>query len=212
MRIVKRRLFGASYIRLGSFLVVSSLLYETGAILGRARSDKLALLAKVFPADPGKEESFINELQKEARKRLEEYKSEFKEEPSSFIRYFYLIGIKKLGLDPSDTPFKTLKKAFAEKGPIIQFGPYIRAFGLQGVGFGSLFPQLTEKMYRNAYQSDALDVWSEAKAHGLSIPKEFIPMNFEEQEKAVLKQVATFVSGYYPELLDPLDLRGYLPP
>jgi hypothetical protein len=31
-----------------------------------------------------------------------------------------------------------------------------------------------------------------------------------EQEEAVLQMTAAYASEYYPELLDPLDLRGHL--
>ena len=53
-----------------------------------------------------------------------------------------------------------------------------------------------------------MNVWSEARVHGLSIPEKPLGMGLEEQEKVVLKRVAGYVSEYYPELLDPLDLRG----
>lgn len=83
-------------------------------------------------------------------------------------------------------------------------------FGLEGIGFGSSFPQLTEKMYRNLHESIDMDVWSKWRAHGLAIPEKPTQMTLEEQEALILQMVAAYTSEYYPELLDLLDLRGHL--
>jgi len=210
MKATKTRLFGEPYIPFGAFLFVCSFLYENGAILGRARSDKLTILAKLFPADPGKEEIFINELQNVAQERLNEYKREFEKEPSSFLDIFYLLELKKVGLSLADTNLKTIRKATEEKYSLKQAEPYIKMFGLEGIGFGSSFPELTEKMYRKGHENINMDVWSEARAHGLAIPEKPTIISLEEQEEIVLQMVAAYTSEYYPELLDPLDLRGYV--
>ena len=210
MKATKTRLFGGPYIPFGAFLLVCSFLYENGAILGRARSDKLTILAKTFPADPGKEDSFINELQNVARERLNEYKKEFKKEPSSFIDLFYLLELKRLGLSLADTELKTLRKASGERYSLKQAGPYIKMFGLEGIGFGSCFPELTEKMYRKGHENINMDVWTEMKEHGAALPEEPTIISLEEQEQLVLQMVAAYASEHYPELLDPLDLRSFV--
>ena len=212
MRLTKIRLFGGPYIPFGSFMIVCSLLYETGAILGRARSDKSTILAKIFPTDPSKENSFINELQNKARKRLEEYKKELEKEPTSFRHLFFvLLESKKLGLSLAHTDFKTRIEVCGEKWSLKQAGPYIKMVGLEGIGFGSYFPELTEKMYRYYHESIPMDVWSKGSAAYLDIPEKPTIISLEEQEKTILQMVAAYTSEYYPELLDPLDLRG-LPP
>jgi hypothetical protein len=210
MKATRTQLFGEPYIPFGAFLLVCSFLYENGTILGRARSDKLTILAKLFPTDPGKEENFINELQNVAQERLNEYKREFEKEPSSFLDIFYLLELKKVGLSLADTDLKTLKKALGEKCSLKQFENHIKMSGLEGIGFGSRFPELTERMYRNYHENIDMDKWSEARAHGLTIPEEPTRISLKEQEEAVLQMTAAYASEYYPELLDPLDLRGHL--
>jgi hypothetical protein len=210
MKVTKTRLFGGPYILFGAFLLVCSFLYENGAILGRAKSDKLTILAKLFPADLGKEESFINELQNVAQERLNEYKREFEKEPSSFLDIFYLLELKKVGLSLADTNLKTIRKASEEKYSLKQAEPYIKMFGLEGIGFGSCFPELTEKMYRKGHENINMDVWAEMREHGATLPEEPTIITLEEQEEIVLQMVAAYTSEYYPELLDPLDLRSYL--
>ena len=85
--------------------------------------------------------------------------------------------------------------------------PDIEGFGLEGIGFGASFPELTKRMYRNAYEGIDTHLWSEARAHGLAIPEKPEIVSLEEREATVLQMVAAYASEYYPELLDPLDLR-----
>lgn len=210
MKATRTRMFGGPYIPFGAFLLVCSFLYENGAILGRAKSDKLTILAKLFPADLGKEESFINELQNVAQERLNEYKREFEKEPSSFLDIFYLLELKKVGLSLADTNLKTIRKASEEKYSLKQAEPYIKMFGLEGIGFGSCFPELTEKMYRKGHENINMDVWAEMREHGATLPEEPTVITLEEQEEIVLQMVAAYTSEFYPELLDPLDLSSYL--
>ena len=66
------------------------------------------------------------------------------------------------------------------------------------------------KVYRNTCENIDTNAWSEARAHGLAIPETPTIISLEEQEKIVLQIVATYASEHYPELLDPLDLNGYL--
>lgn len=192
-----------SYIRFGRFLIVCSFLYEAGAILGRARRDKLMLLAKIIPVEEGREHGFINFLQRLARERLEK----FGKEPTSFINFVMSTELEKVGLSLTASNFKTLKKAMEEKWPLAKTEPFIILRGEEGIGFGSCFPELTEKMWRRTYEAIDMDQWSEARAYGLTLPEKPPKMSFEEQEQNVLEMVATYVSEYYPELVDPLGLR-----
>jgi len=210
MKMTKRGLFGKPYILFGGFLMTCSFLYEVGAVLGRARIDKLTILAKMFPVDPGKEDSLINGLQDVARERLKEYKKEFKKEPNSFYELFYVLELKRLGLSRGDTDLKTIAKACREKCSLKKVEDYIKMFGLEGIGFGSCFPELTEKMYRNYHESIDLDIWSKVRALGLDIPEKPDIVSLEEAEETALQMVAAYTAEYYPELLDALDLRGYI--
>ena len=202
-KMIETSLFREPYIRFGGVLAVSTFLYETGAILGRARRDKLTLLAKIAPVLEGREDDFINFLQKQARERLEA----FGKEPDSFFKFIISTELEKVGLSLTGSNLKTLKKAFEEKFPLKGDEPAIKLIGEEGIGFGSCFPDLTERMWRHAYESVDIDQWSEARAYGLTLPEKPPKMSFEEQEQTVLDMVAIYVAEYYPELLDPLNLR-----
>jgi hypothetical protein len=204
-QVVKTRLFGGPYIRFYDFLSVSLYLYESGAILGRAKRDKLMILAKMIidPGKAGRESEFIELLQQQAKKRLEK----FGKEPTSFFMFFLSTELEKVGLSLTGSSIKTLKKAFDEKWPLNEETETpIEARGPEGIGFGSYFPELTEKMYRNFHENIGTDAWSEARAYGLSLPEKPTIISLEEQEETVLSMVASYASEYFPELIRPLGL------
>jgi len=212
----KTRLFGGPYIRFYDLCAVLSYLYTTGAILGRAKRNKLSILAKLFSI-PGTEKENIDGLQEEATKRLVKFKNEVGNEPDTFNKLIFFRELESaIGLGMEDW-FKAytegdtkIMKIADKKVPLEKAEPSIKWFGLEGIGFGSSFPELTEKMYRNSYENIDIDVWAKHRAHGLAIPEKPTIISLEEQEEIVLQMVAAYTSEYYPELLDPLDLRGYI--
>lgn len=214
-KVAKTRLFGGPYIRFSDFCTVLSFLYESGAILGRARRNKLSILEKMLVVgvpQPGTEP--IKYLRELAKKRLDTFRSEVGKEPDTFFEFIRDRELESaIGLSLTDSleayigGNKEIMKALNEKVPLVRAEPFIKAFGLEGIGFGGSFPKLTERMYRNAYEGIDTDLWSEARAHGLAIPEKPAIVSLEEREETMLQMVAAYASEYYPELLDPLDLR-----
>jgi hypothetical protein len=212
-QVVERPLFGKTFIRLPSFCQVLSFLYETGAILGRAKRDRLMILGKML-ALPGKEGQFTKYLGELAKKRLDTFRSEVGKEPDTFFEFILFRELEKaIGVGMTDAfkadigANKKIMKAFDEKCPVERVQSLVWVYGNEGIGFGSSFPQFTERMYRNAYEGIDTNLWSEARAHGLAIPEKPEIVSLEEREATVFQLVAAYASEYYPELLDPLDLR-----
>ena len=215
-KVAKTRLFGGPYIRFYDLCAVLSYLYTSGAILGRARRNKLSILAKMLSV-PGTEKENMNWLQEQAKERLEKFRNELGKEPDTFNEFILFkelesaIGVSMEDWFEAHTKGNTkIMKVADEKVPLKKAEPNIKWFGLEGIGFGSSFPELTEKMYRNTFEKIDRDSWIEARKHGLAISEEPTIISLEEQEEIVLQMVAGYASEYYPELLDPLDLRGYL--
>jgi len=214
-KVAKTRLFGGPYIRFYNLFEVLSYLYMTGAILGRARRDNITELAKMFSM-PGGEEEFMNWLQKQAKERLVKFRNEVGKKPDRFDEFILFrefesaTGMSLTGWFGNKKETKKLLKACDEKVPLEEAEPVIKEFQLEGIGFGSSFSELTEKMYRNSYENIDMDLWSKHRAHGLAIPEKPTIISLEEQEEIILQMVAAYASEYYPELLDPLDLRGHL--
>ena len=217
MKVTQKQRFGGFYIRLCNFFEVLSLQYECGAILGRARRDKLDILENMLliPGTKGKLMKLCVVLQGLAKERLNGFRKNVGREPETFqefilVRAFENKGLSLTGWSGDKKETKKMTEACDEKVPLEKAEPEIKMYGLEGIGFGSSFPELTEKMYRGACENVGVDVWSEARAHGLDVPEQRRILSLEEQEETVLQMVASYTSEYYPDLLDPLDLRSYL--
>ncbi len=223
----ERRFWGGSYIRLYDYLWVLSFLYESGAILGRARYNKISILEKMLVIPDATEDKSMKIWQEEAKERLYRYRRRCGKEPDTFSEFIFERELEiATGLNPLDSleaynrGNKKAWKAYDRKVPLEKAGEgggvwnivektlaEIRIFVLEGIGFGSLFPELTEKMNKKYYESIHIDMdaWSEFMKTGYGIPEK-PTLSLEEQEEIVLWCVAEYTAACYPELLDPLDL------
>jgi len=215
-KVAKTRLFGGPYIRFYDLCAVLSYLYTSGAILGRARRNKLSILAKMLSV-PGTEKENMNWLQEQAKERLEKFRNELGKEPDTFNEFILFkelesaIGVSMEDWFEAHTKGNTkIMKVADEKVPLEQAQHGMRMCGLAGIGFGIAFPELTERMCRNATENIDMDKWSKARAYGLAIPEKPDIVSFEEREESILQIVAAYTAEFYPELLDPLDLRREL--
>lgn len=208
--LAKKRLFGGDYIRLQDYVELLCFLYSSGAIIGRARRDKLTALEKMLASSVIGLRS-VKSLQEMAKKRLEIFKTEMGKEPDSFIKFIQIpeyekaMGLAAFSEFASGRPTKALDK----KIPLAEAVLPVESFGLEGIGFGSSFPTLTEIMYGTDYENIVAN-WRESKAQGLTVPEKPIEESFEKREGNILKVVAFYTSKYYPELIDALQLRGHL--
>jgi len=208
--LAKKQRFGGDYIRLQDFIELLCFLYSSGAIIGRARRDKLTTLEKMLVL-PVLGPCSVKSLQEMAKERLEVFKIEMGEEPDSFIKFIQIPEYEKaMGLAAfSEFASRGTTKALDKKIPLAEAALPAESFGLEGIGFGSRFPTLAEMMYRTDYENIVAD-WRESKAQGLAVPETPIEESFEKREESILKALGVYTSKYYPELLDPLDLRGHL--
>jgi len=213
-KVTKTRLFGEPYIRFSDLCTVISFLYESGAILAHARRNKLGVLEKMLVAYGVPKGTYIEKLRDLAKYRLDMFRSEVGKEPNTFFEFIQVFQLRsEAGLSLNEAfkadikGDKRIVKAFHKKYSVKLFQLNNWWEGNEGIGFGSSFPELTERMYRNAYEHIDTGLWSEARAHGLAIPEKPEIVSLEEREATVLQIVAAYASEYYPELLDPLDLR-----
>ena len=202
-KVVKTRMFGGPYLRYYDYLLVSSYLYEMGALIGYARRDKLQVLEKMI-GKPKKVGESIAFIQKEAKNRLHK----LAEVPNSFFDLFVLTDLALYGMS-FETPINELKKRFDEKIPLDDVVPIIVVSGTEGIGFGSAFPELTEKFYRNYHENIDMSEWSRWHNLGLAISEKPDVIAFEEQQQIVLAMVASYARDHYPDLVQKLDLSSY---
>lgn len=221
--LILRDSFGTPYVRGIDYLVVKAQIYAVGAALGHALRYKLDIfqtLLFVPTIDTGERNRLIGLCKADARKNLEAFRNQHGYEPPTFLDFGFFSSIEhflqseRIELTPheafqayvnGDRKVKKLKKLLDAEVDAKGIGQEIIIMFLQGIQFGSSFPQLTETMYRSAFEDD-MDFWDHSPAHGLVIPKEMRAKTLEETQKSFLPIVASYVSQYYPELLDSLGL------
>jgi len=218
---VRKKLFGKRYITMFHYAATLAFQYETGALSGRAMRDKLDIFHKML-VKPGTDiNRSIAFIQSEAKNRLKKFIEEEGKEPDTFYDFIGLKELEKaskvMGISIDDDyeyknrkrHFKDLRKLWGHELALDDVYKNILNCSLYGLGFGSSFPELTVRMYKNSYEDINMSKWAEARSHGLDIPEKPDIIPLEEREKEILQIVAAYTAEFYPELLDPLDLTGF---
>lgn len=220
-QIIQTSASGKQYIRLYNYFEALPFQYESGAILGRAMRNKLSTFEKMLSTPYGTEGQTAEDLQNSARERLNRYREDATKEPDTFYELIFKREIEnatglslddyyEAGIRKDKKTLEKMLKVFNENVEVAKAAFGMRVFGLEGIGFGSSFPELTERMYKNAYENVDMDMWAKAKEMSVDIPEkpDFIPL--ERREGGILTTTAAYAAKFYPELLDPLDLRDYV--
>jgi len=194
--VIQKGWFGKQYIRFYHYFELGNFLYGKGAILGRAFHDRFEILGEMLGSPP--HDTCIL-LQNEARERLQRYGKE----PESWIDFFMTTELVKFG---SSYPEGLLLKS-QEKIPVEKAYPKLQWLMLEGMGFGSSFPELTERMWRQTYETPDPEIWAKARRAGVDIPEEQESLPLEESEHELLLAVAAYAHDRHPELIEPLGLR-----
>lgn len=209
-REVQKPLFGKPYLRFDAYCHILSFVYEEGALLGRAKRHKLSILEQLLII-PGIKLKPIEDAQEMAKARLDEFRKESGGEPSAFTEFIELRAVEGalkahgLALPPrNEREAWKIRKVYGVKMPLREAIAGIKLHVLEGIGFGSSFPELTEEMFRGAYK---VDTYYDTFVRDKHSERPMIVSTLEEREKAVLLMVAAHTSVCYPELVDPLDLR-----
>lgn len=214
--LAKSRLFGGPYLHFADVVTISGYLFQSGALLGRAKLGQLNYLAKMF-ADPRREPDVIKLLQDSAKRRLDDYVDTYGEEPFNLMSFILASEYKKTGiiiplhgLELTDTNKRQVAKVAKVKMPLKEVESTIKYGMVEGIGFGSLLPDLTETMYRESNDDIDIEAWELWKESGLEIPESPTVVSLEEQDQTVLSMVATYAQAYFPELIEPLKLTEVL--
>ena len=224
-KITRKPPFGTPYVRSIDLVDVEERLYSVGAALGHVMRNKLDILAKLLfvpGANQDEADRIMSLCKEDASKNLEEFRNKYGRDPDTFGDFTSYRSVENrlrnegISLSARDAieayarGDRKIQKIFNEKVDLEGIEGIIFPPLLQGIHFGSSFPELTENIYRKACQDDK-DFWAR-RWHGVTIPEELEAWGLEETQKAVLQVVAIYASKYYPEVIDSLGLRGFLQP
>jgi len=189
---------GKSYVPLSGLLQVCAYLYETGAILGRARQDRLLeLMSMSFAAE--EVQFHLAELRSLLRRRLEKsgrYAHSF--------YTFYLHGTMRdmnIYFDISG-----MRKAHNDVRDKTGVGNFLEHAGAEGLLLGAWYPDLAEKMYGKGYGAQE-DIINEMTRRVAVLPEETAIASIQEREELILSKVGVYVSRYHPELANTLSFK-----
>lgn len=214
-QVVEKGFFGGPFLRFYNYLNVSMHLYQSGALLGRAKIDQMPILAQMYCV-PGSEHNSINMVQGSARERLGEYQRTFGEEPISLDTFISATEYQRIGLtmpigrrSNSTNSRKEIAKVRDGKLRLKDIDMTMQFQLLEGIGFGSLFPDLTERMYRQANDYVDVNEWELAQKR-LGITASLPVITLEDEEQSVLGLVAAYANVYFPKLIEPLNLTNLI--
>ncbi len=226
IEVVKEDAFGKPYVNLFEYYMILQVIFESGAVLGRAMCNKIDEFRKMLLIPPTKDDA-LEKATKAAKAIFDAATKESGNEPSNFGDFIHGMLFKEaIGLSLRDCAevlmrdkkrFKeiqrTVEKKAQQKASLSDNYDVLMLYGYWGISFGIKFPELTEKMYRNLHENINMDAYSELKELGLlvgDIGEKREVISLEEREKELLQLLAAYTQECYPELIDDLELREYI--
>jgi hypothetical protein len=79
---------------------------------------------------------------------------------------------------------------------------------IEGIMFGSMFPDLTYDMLVNQYEKIDIDSWKEARNYGVTLSEEPPQIAVADKEKEAIAMAQDYVIEHHPRLLADLELAG----
>ena len=190
---------GKSYVSLSGLLQVCAYLYETGAILGRARQDRLLeLMSMSFAAE--ERQFYLAELRGLLRRRLET--------SGKYAHSFYTFYLHGTMRDMNIYfDINGMRKSHNDIREKTEAGYFLECAGAEGLLLGGWYPDLAEKMYGKGYGAQE-DIINEMTRKVTVMPEETAIIAIREREQLILDKVGAYVSRYHPKLADTLRITG----
>jgi hypothetical protein len=203
---LKKRLFSGPYLPFQRYLGCYQMAFETGVVLGYSFRNRLTTFAKLF-SHPDREQELVTFMQELAGKHLAEIG-----EPKNFLQLamfheesrirtnWYESGITEAQMEYFTKHEKlTLEQAFKNLHIAVS----------AGIGLGSAFPELTEKLWKVEYERPIdRDEWHKWRKAGLDIGNELTePLPLAKRQEQLLLLVELFVSKSRPELLSQFTVQ-----
>jgi hypothetical protein len=197
---VEKKFFGEPFITCARYLGCYEQAYESGAVLGHAFSDRLPVLVRLL-TERGHENTQADIMLQTAQKHLVsvgEAKSFF-----DLAMCFEKARTEDLWRKAtvSESDIAQLIKSSRLRLEVVS--ARLQAAVTDGIGFGAMYPKLTEELWRAAYESTKDPIRLETlRKLGMSIGEFKLdsPPLAQQQEK-LIAVVNTFVAKERPELL-----------
>ena len=197
-RLVSKRLFGGYQMPLGSMVYAGLWVFQKGALLGRARRSSFQALASLV-AQAGSDESVAQVMRQGAEERMRRSSSS---QVGTFWEFWCLTEYPTSPFGDLEA-WKVLGRKKVRLGEVLSRAPFWAA---DGIGFGAMFPDVTESLWRRSYEIADPEKWKRARQAGVALPKNETLLPLEEMEPQVLAEVRAFAQQNRPDLVGLLTL------
>lgn len=203
--VTRKGFFSDEHVLFGEYMPCAQFLYETGTVLGYTFRDRLILFVELF-TELGHQSDFVSYIATPAANRL----SGLPSEPKDFMDLFLKPEAERLmqvmrnhGLTQY-AEWADFTKVAKQKMRIKDIFSQLQFTVAEGVGLGSQYPQLTERLLLHTEDADA---WRDARAHGLDIPASPPrPKPISERQADAKAMIRPYVQKVRPDLLAKLGL------
>jgi hypothetical protein len=201
----KRFLFFAPYLPFQRYLGCYQEAFEVGVVLGYAFRNRLAVFAKLF-SEPGHEQEVVTFMQELGERRLREVG-----EARGFFDLATLAEEHRIKANwqesgITEAEIGRLEKYHKMSAKKASGNLYVAVN--TGIGFGSAFPELTEKLWKVRHERAIdRDEWAKWRKMGYGDePPEPVPL--AKRQEDLLTLVELFVSKACPELLPQFRIQS----
>jgi len=200
---VRKKLLKKEWVvPLAAPLTFGALVFQTGAVLGYSRAEYEDALGELLGV-----KSNAGAAGDVLRKALGEFLARSRREPSSLHHVWTDSRFPDTDMTDSRT-LEVLAKREIRLGELMEHSLYAVMFG---VAYGVNRPDEFENLWIETFETPPDQTeWEQARAAGLAIPErpEIYPLKKAQED--VLAQTAAYASTYRPELLNALELRGFI--
>ena len=205
---LKKRIFRPPYLPFLAYLLVYQEAFEIGVVLGYAYRERIVVFAKLLCA-PGKEVEFVELMQELAGKRLtaEPNAKTFLDLGMAYERDRARRNWRESGITESQAG--TFERSFKVPSKVAWDNVGVAVH--TGIGFGSRFPEQTEKLWKNEHEYPlSTEQWNAAKARGVIRADEIMEkdVTLAGKQQELIARVEAFVSFHRPEFLSELRISG----
>ena len=207
---LKKPIFGEEYMILGPFIFGGLHVFTMSAVLGYAQPNKLDALMQLlspmaFRPDADAASSPAAHFEWMVQQNLERVGRE----PTTLQDYWTNAHFGALAPENVSDP-RIAHDLVNEKVKLSRIREDIHWFAGEGLAFGAKHPALFERLYHQQFEAQVdqskRPLANIARWNGLvDIPAQQIPLR--EMVKDILAEMSEFVSQFFPELMNVLDLR-----
>jgi len=188
--IINKRLIGKPYVLMGQFFFRSQLIFESGMLLGYRYRNRILDFAKLFTT-PGKEEDFVSYSHGLIKEHVDKLTK-----AESLMDIYLMPELERLKIDFFiGLPKIAMRKIDFEK--VFQNAEFAAA---KGVVFGCYYPNLTEQLWKNTYETPTdIKSLNEFIQAGLIIDDTPKQISIEQGQQNMLPLLEEYIRTYRPE-------------